>query len=370
MPPMWNKGASVLAPSSTAARSFARSPPLSLSAANLILSIPAASVSSQYRFEPHWWTSRSSAARAASALKSAGTRSAVASLRGLLRSPRHLTVGGLGARGDRTVPAAFFAVHFRRAGFALPPALPDTVARMVEKRSHLSAALTEQGHALAGLLAAALLAVGVLRGPAWLAFAGVALEIAWVAFATLSPGRRSRRAQEWALDDRDQRRDRLQASMLRLSPNAQSRMRALLALRETALGQLPAGDFRERWHARLDELVEVGLQLLVQLDANPPRAPGDDLGNLRSEVAAAPPGPAREAKAQRLALLQERAARTGSAAQQREAAVVQLDTVQDLFEDLARAPLEGRDPAALSARLTEVLALTGAARDSIAALRS
>ena len=91
---------------------------------------------------------------------------------------------------------------------------------------------------------------------------------------------------------------------------------------------------------------------------------------LRAELAAAPPGPAREAKEQRLALLEARAGRAPQLAEQRQAAVVQLDTLQDLLEDLAAAPLEGRDPVALSGRLTEIEALTGAARESIAALKS
>src|SRR5207237_7449198 len=129
----------------------------------------------------------------------------------------------------------------------------------------------------------------------------------------------------------------------RLSPNADSRLRGLERLRETALAQLPP-PLRERWAPRLTELVEAAAQLLLWLDANPPprSPPGPDMEKLRAELAAAPPGPAREAKEQRLALLEARAGRAPQLAEQRQAAVVQLDTLQDLLEDLAAAPLEGR----------------------------
>src|SRR5439155_5341790 len=137
----------------------------------------------------------------------------------------------------------------------------------------------------------------------------------------------------------------------RLSPNADSRLRGLERLRETALAQLPP-PLRERWAPRLAELVEAAAQLLLWLDANPsPRSPpGAEVEKLRAEIAAAQPGPAREAKEQRLALLEARAGRAPQLAEQRQAAVVQLDTLQDLLEDLAATPLEGRDSSALSGR--------------------
>jgi len=134
-------------------------------------------------------------------------------------------------------------------------------------------------------------------------------------------------AQDRALEARDADRDRLQAVMARLGPNAQSRLRGLLRSRDDALQQLPQGAFRDRWEARLGELVQVGIDLLVMLDANKRPSP------------------------------------------QRDSAVVQLDQIQDLIEALVRAPLEGRDPAALDARLVELDALTGAARESMAALK-
>src|SRR6185503_13388315 len=150
-----------------------------------------------------------------------------------------------------------------------------------------------------------------------LLLAAVIAAIIWALRGRWKPSRK-----DLELEARDARRDQLQAAMARLGPNAQSRLRELERLREAALQQLPEGSFRQRWTARLDELVEAGTQLLLMLDANRAQSP------------------------------------------QRTAAVAQLDKIQDVMEALVRAPLEGRDPAVLDARLIELDALTGAARES------
>jgi len=157
----------------------------------------------------------------------------------------------------------------------------------------------------------------------WLVVAVVVL----LALAALARRAWRPSAQDRALEARDAERDRLQAVMARLGPNAQSRLRGMLRSREDVLRQLPEGAFRERWAARLGELVQAGIDLLVMLDANQRPSP------------------------------------------QRDAAVAQLDQVQDAIEALVRAPLEGRDPSALDARLVELDALTGAARESMKALK-
>jgi hypothetical protein len=106
-----------------------------------------------------------------------------------------------------------------------------------------------------------------------------------------------------------------------LSANADSRLRGLERLRDTALTQLDE-NAKKRWSPRLDEIIASSTRLLLMLDANKTASP------------------------------------------RRTEAVQQLDQLQDVMEEIARAPLEGRDPGELDQRLIELNALAGTLKES------
>lgn len=245
--------------------------------------------------------------------------------------------------------------------------------------SYTQEALSEPLHALT-LPAALILAAYAVFSGRWAVLAvAAALELGYLLLYPLRPAFRRKCEAGWARDDAQARRDEVARIAQRLGENARARLRSLERHRDQILDQLAAWregqSLQAAWQPRLEELVSNGLRLLLAIDAGAPNvraAHADDgeLARLRQELAASKPGPARDAKAQRLELLEARAGRGPNLAEQREAAVVQFDTLEDLFEDLERAALEGRDAAAFGARLAQVNALVEATRQSVAALES
>ncbi|MBS2029835.1 MAG: hypothetical protein JST54_18180 [Deltaproteobacteria bacterium] len=246
------------------------------------------------------------------------------------------------------------------------------------RHSYLQEALSEPLHALTLPAALLLGAWAVFSGRYGLFALGAALEGGFLLLYPLMPGFRRKCEAAWARDDAQAGRDRLQASAAHLSENAKARLRSLERHRETVLTQLRAWPDGEsaagRWSARLDELVAAGLRILLALDAAPQAtaAAFDDseIKRLEQEVARAHDGPAKTAKQQRLEHLKARTGRGPNLAEQQEAARVQLDTLEDMLEDLERATLEGRDAAAFGARLEQTAALVESARQSVAALEA
>ena len=245
------------------------------------------------------------------------------------------------------------------------------------RHSYRQEALSEPLHAITLPGALLLAAWGAFSGRYALLALAAALEVGYLILYPLLPGFRRKCEAAWARDDAQAGRDQLQATASHLSENARARLRTLERHRETILGQLramPEGESTAGlWSARLDELVAAGLRILLALDSAPPNpraAAFDDteIKRLEQELAQAHDGPAKAAKQQRLENLKARAGRGPNLAEQREAARVQLDTLEDLLEDLERASLEGRDAAAFGARLEQTAALVESARQSVAAL--
>lgn len=245
--------------------------------------------------------------------------------------------------------------------------------------SYVKEALSEPMHALCLPAALLLAAYAVFSARPGLLAVAAAIEGSFLLVYPLLPVFRRKCQAAWARDDAQGRRDQLQRLSQGLGENARARLHSLERHRDAILNQLaawPEGQsLQAAWSPRLEELIAAGLRILLAVDAAAPnpRAAGFDGGEiarLEQELAGAHPGPARDAKAQRLELLKARAGRGPNLAEQREAAVVQFDTLEDLLEDLERAALEGRDAAAFGARLSQVNALVEAARQSVAALEA
>lgn len=242
-------------------------------------------------------------------------------------------------------------------------------------RSYFREALVEPAHGLALTFMGIGCAWSFWTGDPWRALLGVAFEAGFLVVYPRLPHHRRRCEERWAWAERDERRARLSQLSRKLGANSQSRLRGLGQKRDTVLHQLsamPGGEsVHARWKERLEELEDEALRLLIALDGAPKPEQDDtaeQVAKLKKEVESAAPGAVRDAKQQRLAALEARGTRTPGIAEQAEVARVQLDTLEDLLEDLVHASLEGRDAQAFSVRLTQVQGLIEAARQNTAAL--
>jgi hypothetical protein len=163
----------------------------------------------------------------------------------------------------------------------------------------------------------------------------------------------------------------------KLSPNAKSRLDALNRTRDRILDALRAmgapQDMERQWRARLDEVAGAALRLLVAVDSTrvddrDQRLLDSEVRELHEEIAKGGDGPAKAARQQRLELLEKRAGGTGLLKEQRDAAVVQFETLEDLFKELSVQALAGRDAQAFSQRLQGLQAQIDAASQTVAAL--
>ena len=163
----------------------------------------------------------------------------------------------------------------------------------------------------------------------------------------------------------------------RLSPNAKSRLDGVTRMRGKILDALKAMDapdsMQREWGAKLALLTNASLRILVAVDNTrvedrDTRFLDGEIKELEAELASLADGPAKSAKQQRLEVLRKRAGGTGLAKEQREAAVTQFETLEDLFKELLDKALTGRDAAAFGARLQSLQAQIEAAGETVAAL--
>lgn len=163
----------------------------------------------------------------------------------------------------------------------------------------------------------------------------------------------------------------------KLSPNAKARLDGVVRQRQKildALRTMSAPESMEReWRAKLDELVNAGLRLLVAVDGTrvddrDVRFQDSELKELREAIAKLADGPAKAAKQQRLELLEKKAGGTGRLRDQREAAVTQFETLEDLLDELQAQALAGRDAAAFGQRLGQLSTQVEALGETVAAL--
>ncbi len=228
------------------------------------------------------------------------------------------------------------------------------------------------------LAVGAIACVGALfRGHSWPLLVLLAIEAFVVLVLPLLPCFRASVDKRLAEERTHRRAVELEKIALRLSPNAKSRLDGINRLQGRILDAVRTLDAPEamaaQWRVRLAELVNAALRLLVAIDTT--RADGRDarflsseVETLASEVAKLPEGPVRAAKEQRLSVLQKRAGGATGLAEQREAAVTQLETLEDLLEDLLSQALAGRDAAAFGERLQGLSAQLDAMGDTVAAL--
>jgi hypothetical protein len=243
-------------------------------------------------------------------------------------------------------------------------------------RSYFQEALFEQAHGLFLVPSLFLVGGGLLTFNPFFILMGMALEGGYLLIAPRRASYRRRVDARWAMQARADQQGRWDLLTRKLPDNAQARLRTLTLGREQVLTQLAASPqsqaLQALWAPRLDALVDAGLELLLAIAAVPPAAQAAaqlqaDADALEKELAQTPPGPAHDARTQRLEHLRRQLA-AGAASQQRDAAIVQYDMLEDLIRELQGASLAGRDVGSFSAELEKLRHLIEAARQSQAAL--
>jgi hypothetical protein len=202
-------------------------------------------------------------------------------------------------------------------------------------------------------------------------------EVAYLIVVPASPKFRRACDRAAAQEASTQRKVELERVASRLSTAAKSRYDGIQRQRSRILDSmksLSSSDALGReWELRLDSLCDAALRILVSVDAiraddRDGRLLQTDVQDLEAETAKLPEGAARAAKLQRLELARKRLAGLGGLKDQREAAVAQLETVEDLLQDLLTKGLSGRDSAAFASRIDALTAQVEAAGESVAAL--
>ncbi|MGC4116604.1 MAG: hypothetical protein QM765_18940 [Myxococcales bacterium] len=248
---------------------------------------------------------------------------------------------------------------------------------MSDKPSYLSVALGLMQHKAILLAGVVGTVFGLWRGTWAFFFLFLAVEAFYVLVLPLLPGFRRWVDESYAAEAAHKKGLALERIAAKLSPNAKSRLDGVTRMRERILDSIKvmnAPDAMQReWRAKLDELVNASLRILVAIDGTraddrDARLLDSELKDLKAELAKLPDGPAKAAKAQRLEVLERRAGGRGLLAQQREAAVTQFETLEDLLKELQEKALSGRDSAAFGERLTQLSTQIEAAGDTVAAL--
>lgn len=218
---------------------------------------------------------------------------------------------------------------------------------------------------------------GLWRGHTWPLLVFAAAELFYLLVLPLLPPFRAWIDRRDAEEKAYQRRVDLERIATRLSPNAKARLDGAVRMRGKildAIKAMSAPDSMERaWKAKLDELMNAALRILVAVDSTraddrDQRLLDTEIKELEAEVGKLNDGPAKAAKAQRLELLKKRAGGTGLLREQRDAAVTQFETLEDLLKTLLEQALAGRDAAAFGQRLEMLSAQVEAAGETVAAL--
>jgi hypothetical protein len=248
---------------------------------------------------------------------------------------------------------------------------------MAEKPNYFKEAIRHPVHqalAAAGVIA---LVASLWHGVFWPVLFFALAEGAFLAVAPRWPPFRRACDRAAAQEASRQRGLELERIAARLSPTAKSRLDGILRQKTRILDSmktLSAGDSLGRlWEARLDALGDAALRILVAVDANRAddrhqRALQVDVQELEAEIAGLAEGAAKNAKRQRLELAQKRLGGFSGLRDQREAAIAQLETLEDLLGDLLAQGLSGRDSAAFAERMDALSAQVQAAGESAAAL--
>jgi hypothetical protein len=250
----------------------------------------------------------------------------------------------------------------------MPPPKPDYFRLATRHRYH-------------GALLVAF-AIGSLAGwwhGSWVPFLVLgAAELLYLFVVPNHPAFRRACDRELAGDEARARARDLERIAGKLSQVAKSRYDGIVRLRQQildAMKTLGASEaLQAQWKPKLDALVNQALRILVAVDATraddrDKRLLESDVRQLEQEIAALPAGgAAKAAKQQRLELARQRLADFATTWDQREAAVTQLDTVEDLLKELLAQGLNGRDAAAFGQRLDRLSAQIAAAGESVAAL--
>ncbi|HEY3449144.1 MAG TPA: hypothetical protein VGK67_22495 [Myxococcales bacterium] len=248
---------------------------------------------------------------------------------------------------------------------------------MSDKPSYLSVALGLNLHKAILLAGAVGTVFGLWRGTWAFFFLFLAVEAFYLLALPLLPGFRRWVDQTHASEAAHQKAVDLDRIAGKLSPNAKARLDGVTRTREKildAVRTLNAPEAMEReWRAKLDELVNASLRILVAIDGTrvddrDTRLLESEINDLKAELAKLPDGPAQAAKAQRLEVLERRSGGKGKLAEQREAAVTQFETLEDLLKELQDQALAGRDSAAFGQRLAKLSAQIEAAGETVAAL--
>lgn len=244
-----------------------------------------------------------------------------------------------------------------------------------DRPDYFHEALTHPLHKTAlGLLAIAL--VACLWRRLWpLALLMIAAEGIYLAIAPRLPAFRrlcdDKRAREY---------ERKRAAMLeqiasRLSTNAKARYDGVLRVRGKILDTLrtqPNPEVLEAlWMPRLKLLAEWALRLLVSIDATradsrDQRALEGEVELLEREIGALGEGSATLAvKRQKLAMTRDRLQRFAKLKDQREAAIVQLEIIEALMDDLLAKGLASHDEDAFASQLELLSGQVEALGDSL-----
>ncbi len=230
----------------------------------------------------------------------------------------------------------------------------------------------------------ALIAAGVIaavaslwRGTFWPLFFFALAEGAYLVLAPRWPPFQRACDRAAALAAMERRKLDLERVASRLSPTAKSRLDGVLRTKARILDSMktlsPSDPLGRLWESRLDSLGDAALRILVAVDSNraddrQQRGLQSDVQELEAELAGLADGAAKKAKLQRLELARRRLGAFSGLKDQREAAVAQLETLEDLLSELLAQGLAGRDDEAFAQRMDALSAQVQAAGESVAAL--
>ncbi len=244
--------------------------------------------------------------------------------------------------------------------------------------SYLKAAINHPMHrTLLGVLIV-LLAICLWRRLWSLAFLLIAAEGLYLFLAPrLSPFQKACDDQN-ARVEAQKRAATLDQIASRLSTNAKARydgvQRVCGKFLDTLRAQPSPEALEALWTPRLRTLSEWALRLLVSIDATradsrDQRALEREIESLEREIAELAEGSATQAaKQQKLALTRSKLERFAKVKDQREAAIVQLEIIEGVLDDLLAKGLSGHDEAAFGAQLELLSGQVDALGDSLSGM--
>lgn len=248
---------------------------------------------------------------------------------------------------------------------------------MGEKPNPFAVAARHPVHGVLLLIGSVAAVAGLFHGSFWPVAAFAAAETFYLLVVPVLPPFRAWVDRTHAQEMAHRKTVDLERIASKLSPNAKSRLDGISRVRAKildAMRTMNAPDSMTRdWRVRLDELRSAALRILVAIDTNradarEERMLASEIRDLETEVSARGDGPAKAAKVQRLALLKKRAGAAGLVGEQREAAITQLETLEDMLKEILDQALAGRDSESFGRRLESLSAQVEAVRETVSAL--